>query len=196
MGKTKQILFVALLGFSISASAGWLSFFGDVASISSAMGSGRQGVSQSDLKAVNKYLWKMVEEKEYVDGYEFLAEALEESNNVSYLDTAAQAYFDNGQKEKAMELYETRVLPIARATCRSCESFYKKMTGLSAEANIPYSDIYIANQKRQKERFEASIQEKETPTVEYAIWGILLMLMVNFLMKLGIIPTKSANKAQ
>lgn len=77
MGKIKKLLFVVLLGFSISASAGWLSFFGDVASISSAMGSGRQGISQSDLKSVNSYLWAMVKNKEYADGYEFLAEALE-----------------------------------------------------------------------------------------------------------------------
>jgi len=60
---TKNILLLVLLGFSVSSSAGWLSFFGDVASVSSAMGSGRQAVSQSDLKAVNKYLWKMVQEK-------------------------------------------------------------------------------------------------------------------------------------
>ena len=52
---------------------------------------------------------------------------MEKSNKIGYLDTAARAYFDNGQKEKAIELYETRILSLARAVCSSCESFYKKM---------------------------------------------------------------------
>lgn len=208
-----KLILVLILGFPMLAHAGWLSILGDVSSISSAMSSGQQSVSQGDLKKVNSYLWWYAERKQSLEGYEFLAEALEKSNNVSYLDTVAQTYYYNGQKEKAIELYETRVLPTARATCRSCEDFYKKMRGIKAAQKIPYSQIYKKQKLKlkqesllkqeelelaknaefesakeaelesvKKEELELSKKvelESESLPVNWAIWGILVALLLN-----------------
>lgn len=103
----KNFIFAMVMFFSTNIYAGWFSFAADAASISGALSSSpkRSTVINTDLNKVNTYLWKMVESNNYVDGYEFLAEALEESNNLNGLDTAAQAYFANGKKEKALEIY-------------------------------------------------------------------------------------------
>jgi len=185
----KKIILLVLLGMPILAQAGILSFLGDVSSISSAMNSGQQSYSQSDLKKINSYLWRHVERNKKLDGYEFLAEALEKSNKAGYLDTAAQTYYLNGQKEKAIELYETRVLPTSRATCEGCDSFYKKIVGLRSDQKIPYSKIY----KKQKNELESIKKQKELESlkksdsksekfpIDYAIWGILVALILNLI---------------
>ncbi|GAA6204714.1 MULTISPECIES: hypothetical protein [Thalassotalea] len=183
----KKIILCILLTVPALAQAGILSFLGDVSSISSAMNSGQQSYSQSDLKEINSYLWWYVERNKKLDGYEFLAEALEKSNDAGYLDTAAQAYYIHGQKEKALEIYETRVLPTARATCRGCEKFYKKMVGLSSNQKVPYSKIYKKQQKElealQKQKELEAVKNAEVKSEEFpinlAIWGILATLLLN-----------------
>lgn len=176
----KKVILCILLAVPTLAQAGILSFLGDVSSITSAMNAGQQSYSQNDLKKINSYLWWYVERNKKIDGYEFLAEALEKSNNAGYLDTAAQAYYINGQKEKALELYETRVLPTARATCSDCEKFYKKMVGLSSNQKIPYSEIYNKQQK-ELETLKDTKAEAEEPLINFAIWGILATLLLNLL---------------
>lgn len=173
----KKVIILAILMFPLITKAGLLGFLGDVASISSAMSSG--SVSQGDLKDINKYLWRRVEQKQKLEGYKSLVEALEKSNKAGYLDTVARTYYINGEKDKAIELYETRVLPTARATCRGCEAFYKSIVGLESSQPIPYEEIYKKNKKRQKDLEEASHIEQETSTVEYAIWGIFLIMLLN-----------------
>ena len=180
-----KIILLIFLAVPSLAQAGILGFLGDVSSISSAMNSGQQSYSQGDFKNLNAYLWERVVKNQKTEGYEFLAEALEQSNKAGYLDTAAQTYYINGQKEKAIELYETRVLPTARATCENCEAFYKKIMGLSANQKIPYSKIYT----KQKQKLK-SLQKEEKPKVEkksekfpinIAIWGILGVLLLNLI---------------
>jgi|GEM_PF-2629319 len=192
MKKMKHLLMVTLLSIPMFSYAGWLSFLGDAASISSALNSGQQSIGNAEIKAINTYLWKMVKTKKYVEGYEFLAEALEVSSSASYLDTAAQAYFDNGQKEKAIALYETRILPIARVTCKSCIPTYKRMVGLKNDQKIPYNEIYKTNEQRTLDKIEASKSAAATPAAEYAIWAILAILILNLLVKFGVISPKSA----
>lgn len=187
----KTILIILLIGFPLIANAGWLSFMGDVASISSAMSSGQQPVSQGDLKDVNSFLWRRVQNNQKLDGYKFLAEALEKSNKCDYLDTAAQTYFINGEKEKAIELYETRVLPTARATCGECEKFYKKMVGLAPSHPIPYDEIYQRNKQREMDKGKGSQIKQKTPSIEYAAWAILAIVALNWLTNLGLIRLKS-----
>ena len=189
-----KIILIIILGLPLTANAGWLSFLGDVTSISSAMSSGQQSVSHSDLKEINSYLWTRVQRNQKLDGYKFLVEALEKSNQAEKLDTVAQTYYINGEKEKAIELYETRVLPTARATCNSCLAVYKKMVGLKSDQPIPYQEIYERNKQRKIDKEQASQVEQGMSSIEYAIWGILIMLVLNFLMGAGVISFKSANK--
>jgi hypothetical protein len=182
--KMKKIFFLICLAIPVSANAGWLSFFGDVASISSAMDSGSRNITQSDLKKVNSYLWGYVEREEKLEGYEYLAEALELSNDVAHLDTAAQAHFLHGNIKKALELYETRILPTGRAIDVVYESYYRKMKGLRAEQKIPYEKLYrdkMAKEEAVKQRMEA---EFKLPPSDYAIWAILALLLINSLSNL------------
>lgn len=182
----KKIILIVLFGLPAFAHAGLLSFLGDVASISSAMDSGQAPVSHDDMKKVNKYLWAMVKEKQYVEGYELLAEVLETSNNVSYIETAARAYFDNGKKDKAIELYERKVLPLARAFNDKgyYEKTYRMIKGIGENEKIPYAQIYNEKKKRQKELIDASKSETKKPSFEYAVWGILLTLLLNLIVNL------------
>lgn len=179
----KKIILLVLLAMPLSSQAGILGFLGDVSSISSAMNSGQQSYSQSDLKKLNSYLWKRVEKNQKTDGYQFLAEALEKSNKAGYLDTAAQTYYINGQKEKAIELYETRVLPTSRATCTGCDAFYKKLVGLSKDQEIPYSKIYEKQKKKleslQNKEQAISVKNSDELPINIAIWGILVALILN-----------------
>jgi hypothetical protein len=181
----KKIIILILLGAPLLAQAGILSFLGDVSSISSAMNSGQQSYSQSDLKKINSYLWNRVKKNQKTDGYEFLAEALEKSNQAGQLDTAARTYYINGQKEKAIELYETRVLPTSRATCDSCDTFYKKIAGLSSNQKIPYSKIYQKQKQKmeslQKKEESESVKTSDKFPIEIAIWGVLVVLLLNLI---------------
>lgn len=174
----KKIVLVLLLVFSTSAHAGLLSFLGDVASISSVMG-GASSVSHSDLKKVNAYLWSMVEAKRYDNGYELLAEVLEVSSDIAYIDTAAQAYYDNGKKEKALELYELKVIPIGRALGSSYEATYRKMKGIDANGQINYDYIYKKQQEYKAELADKLSANSGGSPVDYAIWGIFLILLLN-----------------
>jgi hypothetical protein len=131
----KSFIVVVFLSLTTSVYAGWFSFAADVASISTALSS-NGAVSEKDLKKVNEYLWDMHKAKKYVEGYELLAETLESSNSIHHLDTAAVAYFDNGKKEKAIEIYELRILPTARAIEPRLENTYKKMVGLDSSQKI------------------------------------------------------------
>ena len=182
--KMKKILILLCLTIPLSANAGWFSFLGDVASISSAMDSGQKNVSQSDIRKVNSYLWGYVERKQKLEGYEFLAETLELSNEIAHLDTAAQAHFINGNKKKALELYETRILPTGRAIDVVYERYYREMKGLSANQKIPYEELY-RDKKAKEEALEERVNAELTlPSSDYAIWGILVLIFVNILLNL------------
>jgi hypothetical protein len=60
---------------------------------------------------LNKVLWNMHEMKRYSNNYASLLSELEKSENISYLDTAAWVYKDNGMKDKAIDIYEKKIIP-------------------------------------------------------------------------------------
>lgn len=186
-----KILLLIMLTIPTLCQAGLLGFLGDVSSISSALNSGQQSYSHDDLKKINSYLWWHVERNKKLDGYEFLAEALEKSNKAGHLDTVAQTYYINGQKEKAIEIYETRVLPTARATCKGCDEFYRKIIGLRSDQKIQYSEIYKKQQEKLKHLMQnekqESTQDKEKPlelSINFAIWGVFIVLILNLLVNI------------
>ena len=98
-------------------------FFGSIAStaIGTSLASKGGGTAYvSDIKKrmgkVNSYLWHMHETK-YTKNYKFYLKWQENSiaksgyDDISLLDTIAWVYKDNGDKKKAIEIYETRILP-------------------------------------------------------------------------------------
>lgn len=188
----KNFALVTLLILSTNLYAGWFSFAADVASISSAMNnSQRNYIKPSELKKVNSYLWKMVENKKFEPGYELLAESLLESNNLNYLDTAAQAYFYNGEKEKAIEIYETRILPTARALQPDLEKYYKTMTGLPQAQQIDYNKVY---QVYKDHKENAIAIDDNSLSIQLLLSAILIVLVINLLINIGLISIKIGKK--
>lgn len=182
--KMKRLLILLWLLVPVGANAGWFSFFGDVASISSALDSDSRNITQNDLSKVNSFLWGHVERKQRLDGYEYLAEVLELSNDIAHLDTAAQAHFLHGNKEKAIALYEARILPTSRAIDSVYEKYYRQMKGLSANQKIDYGKLYEEKQ-RKAEAIEARMEaEMKLPPSDYAIWGILVVLFLQLMVAL------------
>lgn len=112
----KKIMIACILMTFLSstdyANAG---FWGSLAG--SAIGhSVNKGYSEKRMRKVNDYLWNMHQMKvargeKYEEGYAFYLKYLEQSEDVDYLDTVAQVYNDNGNKKKAIEIYEKRILP-------------------------------------------------------------------------------------
>lgn len=100
-------LFLALM--TTNANAGfWKSMAGGA--IGGAIGS-KAGYSSSRMDKINSYLWSMHKRGEYEEGYQFYLQYLEQAEDVDYLDTVAKVYNDNGNKKKALEIYEKRILP-------------------------------------------------------------------------------------
>jgi tetratricopeptide (TPR) repeat protein len=178
----KSFVVVVFLSLTTSVYAGWFSFAADVASVSTALSS-NSGVQEKDLKKVNQYLWDMVEAKKYTKGYELLAQTLEKSNDLSYLDTAAVAYFDNGQKEKAIEIYELRILPTARAVNPGLERTYKRIVGLDSSQQIDYEKIY----ERYKDEQDSKKPQESSFSVLFVLWAIFFVLLLNLLVKIGLV---------
>lgn len=200
----KKVLLLICLAIPVGAHAGWLSFFGDVASISSAMNQGAPNVSSEDMKDIKVHLWAMVESGKYEEGWEVYAEILEKSNNLRYLNTAAFAYYGNSNKKKALEIYEERILPTARAIHkRIYEGNYRNIKGLKSDEKIPYGELYKkAKLKRDKLQKEQELQmakqsemNAKTPLVEYAIWGVLAVLILNLITNIRILANQKTNKA-
>jgi len=81
-------------------------------------GGGTEYVSdiKKRMNQVNAYLWHMHETK-YTKNYKFYLKWLENSikksgyDDINLIDTIAWVYKDNGNQKRAIELYETRILP-------------------------------------------------------------------------------------
>lgn len=69
-----------------------------------------EGQSKANLE---RMLWIMHRNKNYSEDYKYILKAFEDENlkNLSYLDTLARVYKDNGDKEKAIEIYKNKILP-------------------------------------------------------------------------------------
>jgi len=120
----KKVIAILLISSSVYMYAGLFGFFGDVASTAiggSLAKSGSKVVYIDKLKKradkVNNYLWHMHEIGKYDKSYKFyltwLEKYLESSgfDDINYLDTIARVYKDNGNKKKAIYIYETRIIP-------------------------------------------------------------------------------------
>ncbi len=116
----KKVIPILIIS-SIYVNAG---FFGSIASTAigtSLASKGGGTVYVNDIKKrmnqVNSYLWHMHENKKYTQNYKFYLKWQENSiaksgyDDISFLDTIAWVYKDNGNRKKAIEIYETRILP-------------------------------------------------------------------------------------
>ncbi|MCW8889335.1 MAG: hypothetical protein OQL20_01585 [Sedimenticola sp.] len=185
MKKTATICFLMIISFP--SHAGFLSGFFSSAAANIVTSDSSGGVRQSDLEKINSYLWGMVKSNNYIQEYEFYTQLLEEqSNDPGYLDTVAHVYFNNGEKEKAKQLYETRVLPYKRYD-QSYVNQYRIFAELSDEDKIDYADIYV---KAEEYRESRKVEQTGSGSLEFLLWLILITLLAN-----TFISYKSAKKA-
>ena len=75
--------------------------------------------------------------------YEYYLKELEHSTTIEYQDTIAWVYYDNNNSEKAVKIYETKVIPWLRFQSRKdrkgYERTYRKFKGLKGK--IDYVSI-------------------------------------------------------
>ncbi len=130
-------------------------------------------------KKINSYLWSMYEAKSFEKDWKFYAKELSNSNEISYLDTAAQAYNFNGDKEKALEIYETKILPYLKFEKRDTRTRFEKYYNELRQKNEPIDyDVIITNIENNQKKAEQKIKgyfENNTNIVDIII--ILLLLL-------------------
>lgn len=137
MKKQLAIIMMVLMATTPISHAG---FWGSLAggAIGSALSSsGNSSQAPGRMEKVNTYLWKMHENKKLEEGYEFYLKYLEQSDNISHLDTVAHIYNDSGNKKKAIEIYEKRILPWValedEATKTQFRGYYEAIAGAAAK---------------------------------------------------------------
>jgi hypothetical protein len=182
----KLALLCAFMVLSFPLHAGFLSGFFSSAAANIVTSDSSGGVQQDDLKKINSYLWDMVKNEKYIQDYAFYTELLEQSNNPSYLDTVAHVYFNNGEKDKAKELYETRVLPYKRYD-QAYVNQYRIFAELDEKDTIDYARIY-EDAKEYSESKKAA--QSDSGSSDLVFWLILMALLVN-----AYISYKTARKA-
>lgn len=181
----RLLVLILCLSFSISANAGFFKdlLVGVVANEITEDDPGSVSVSPAEEKRINRYLWNMVSQKNYEPGYEFYVDILERSREIAYVNTAAMAYFDNGKKELAIEIYETRILPTARVFDRDYyEKAYRNLIGEKEDYVIPYNEIY----QKIKEKNKPPVVVEPMVTPDQVLWGIAILLGLNVLVGLGV----------
>lgn len=123
-----------LLVSPISYAGFWGSLAG--AAIGSSM-SGGSVQTPDRMKKVNQYLWDMHKANKLEEGYQFYLNYLEQSEDINYLDTVAHIYNDSGNKKKAIEIYEKRILPWValedEATKTKFKGYYEAIAGTAAK---------------------------------------------------------------
>ncbi len=203
----KNLILVISLLLPVSVQAGILSFLGDVSSISSAMNKGASQVSPDDMKKINDHVWAMYKNNKFEDGYEFYVDLLEKSNNLKYVSTAAFAYDANSNKKKALELYETKILPTGRAIAKKVyEGNYRIIAGLKSDEAIPYKELYQKEKLKREElikaeklalkqenalKLNAYESSAKTPMVDFATWGVLVILIMILITNVKILSNQS-----
>ncbi len=60
---------------------------------------------------LNAVLWNMHKHHLYSNNYKELLSELETSDQINSLDTVAWAYKDNDNKDKAVKLYQNKIMP-------------------------------------------------------------------------------------
>lgn len=134
--KHLQVMLVGLLVLSPVSHAG---FWGSLAggAIGSSMASGNKSQAPDRMKKANQYLWDMHKANKLEEGYKFYLNYLEQSEDINYLDTVAKIYNDSGNKKKAIEIYEKRILPWValedEATKAEFKEYYEEIAGHAAK---------------------------------------------------------------
>ena len=154
---------------------------------------------------INTYLWHLHEKKSYDESYKVYLDILEKHieksqyDDLRRLDTIAWVYKDNGNQEKAVEIYETRILPWVKIKFKSrsfrnkYEKNYKKIANLDTNHTVEYNMIHpIIETDKKVENVE------ETPSVVYAVWGIFSILFIILVWNIiGVIEKrKSRNRTE
>lgn len=153
-----------VLCMATGARAGIFTDFMVSAAASAAVSSSMR--SPDTMKKVNNWLWQQVRKGSYEEGWLYSAKMLEKSNSIAHIDTAARSYFDNGMHSRAIELYEEKIMPVARAYGGSYEATYRKMIGLGPNDPIDYQSIYSS----------APSLDKSGSPLATILWLILLVL--------------------
>lgn len=137
MKKSLQILMVGLLVLSPISHAGFWGSLAGGAIGSSMAGGGSHSQAPDRMKKVNQYLWDMHKANKLEEGYKFYLNYLEQSEDINYLDTVAHIYNDSGNKKKAIEIYEKRILPWValedEATKAKFKGYYEEIAGDAAK---------------------------------------------------------------
>ncbi|HHH14154.1 MAG TPA: hypothetical protein ENJ78_00415 [candidate division WWE3 bacterium] len=112
--------FILLLLFiSLPAYSGWVSSIFKVG-LGVQIGLGinksiRKSKEEIKVEKANSNLWEMHVLGEYEEGFEELRKYLEKSAffnaNVSFADTVAWTYFDNGNYKKSLDIYKSKIIP-------------------------------------------------------------------------------------
>lgn len=170
----KLFIMVTVMVLSVSSlHAGFFSsMFGSVAANS--MTSGRPAPASS-FKELNTYLWDMHKANKYDKAWEFYAKQLSVTNEIEYLDTVARAYYDNGYENKALEIYETRILPFSRIksakTKSNYASYYNELRGETSEIDYAALTLDAMEVLEDKEEIHSGINSIQVL--------ILLLLIAN-----------------
>ena len=83
-------------------------------------------VKATRMDKVNTYLWKMHKIGKYSKDYTFFLKYLEQSDDINDLDTVAWVYKDNGNKQKAIEIYKQRILPWLKIESPKIQNKFKR----------------------------------------------------------------------
>lgn len=163
-----------------------------VSAAASSMVAGSSSIAADDYTKMSDYLARRHEKKNYGAAGKYYATLCEKGPYENHRYNAAIYYFNTGQKDKAIELLEEKVLPTGLVQRRSevYQEGYKKMAGLSQNAKIDWDRIF-ANKMKQEEKVAKVVKESTSPanlakTIDKSssssnlvFWLILLVLTLN-----------------
>jgi hypothetical protein len=162
MKKTILIPFVVLTLGATTSQAG---FLGALAGgfLQAGINAGTNTVKNAwknakETSSANTYLWEMHKNKKYAGDYKEALNYLENnSNNIKDLDTVAWVYKDNGQINKARNIYEKRIIP-QLDNYGNAEK--EKFLGYYIDNFASKSDIVKMKQKQENEAKRQAQDEK------------------------------------
>lgn len=199
----KKLLLVLFLFLSTTIlNAGFFSsMFGSVAANAITAPSGSHGVTPSRYKQINSYIWDMHQAKKYNEDYLYYTEILTGSSDIDHLDTAAWAYYDNGNAKKAIEIYENKILPWLKFESYSkrtnFENNYKRFTGVDKPVDYQKLILKLEKKKHEKtdlqktiEKMDAKNQTQMQMYKNYLMAILIVVVLILILIALGFLMKK------
>jgi len=174
---SKLILILTLSLSSLSVQAGFFSSFVESVAANSVTGGGESYIN-SDLKSMRKYLQNRNAQKIKTPGYKAFTDALESTNDIEFLSTAAYTHYINGNNKESIRIYEQKLLPIARIRGRTVyEVDYKTVAGLPNRSSINYDALYEKNQaiKNKIKRKLLKKEDKPRGYMKIIVYGFILL---------------------